>query len=153
MTDTIRVEEIAAYDGQEVQIKGWVYNRTRKGKLVFLLVRDGSGFVQCVAFKPDLDPELFEQIVRLTHETAVVITGIVRRRTSPYDSPPRYGVSAVSSTNRRCSSGYRSRIVCQSSPSQSPTSHSWRSSTTCSEAFCKSAIASAVWRARRRLLL
>jgi asparaginyl-tRNA synthetase len=58
MTKTIRVEKISAYDGQEVQIKGWVYNRTRKGKLVFLLIRDGSGFVQCVAFKPDLDPEL-----------------------------------------------------------------------------------------------
>ena len=78
MIKTIRVEEISAYDGQEVQVKGWVYNRTRKGKLVFLLVRDGSGFVQCVAFKPDLDPDLFEQIVRLTQESAVIITGIVR---------------------------------------------------------------------------
>jgi asparaginyl-tRNA synthetase len=78
MTETIRVEEISAYDGQEVQIKGWVYNRTRKGKLVFLLIRDGSGFVQCVAFKPDLDSDLFEQIVRLTQESAVTITGVVR---------------------------------------------------------------------------
>jgi len=78
MSKTIRVEEIAAYDGQSVVIKGWVYNRTRKGKLVFLLIRDGSGFVQCVAFKPDLDPDLFEQIVRLTQESAVIITGKVR---------------------------------------------------------------------------
>ena len=68
MAKMICVEEISAFDGQEVQIKGWVYNRTRKGKLVFLLIRDGSGFVQCVAFKPDLDPDLFEQIVRLTQE-------------------------------------------------------------------------------------
>ena len=78
MTKTIRVEEISAYDGQEVKIQGWVYNRTRKGKLVFLLVRDGSGFVQCVAFKPDLDPDLFEEIVRLTQESAVIVTGKVR---------------------------------------------------------------------------
>ncbi|HBY08010.1 MAG TPA: asparagine--tRNA ligase, partial [Chloroflexi bacterium] len=78
MTKTIRVEDISAYDGQEVTIKGWVYNRTRKGKLVFLLIRDGSGFVQCVAFKPDLGEELFEQIVRLTQESAVIITGKVR---------------------------------------------------------------------------
>ena len=77
MMKTIRVEEIATYEGQEIQIKGRVYNGTRKGKLVFLLVRDGSGFVQCVAFKPDLNPDLFEQIIRLTQDSAVVITGIV----------------------------------------------------------------------------
>ena len=78
MTETIRVEEISAYEGQEVTIKGWVYNRTRKGKLAFLLIRDGSGFVQCVAFKPDLDPDLFEEIIRLTQESAVIVTGKVR---------------------------------------------------------------------------
>ena len=78
MTKKIRVENIAGSDGQEVLIDGWVYNRTRKGKLVFLLVRDGSGFVQCVAFKPDLDPNIFEEIVRLTQESSVRITGIVR---------------------------------------------------------------------------
>ena len=78
MAKKIRVEEISAFDGQEVIIEGWVYNRTRKGKLVFLLIRDGSGFVQCVAFKPDLEPELFEDILRLSQESAVRITGIVR---------------------------------------------------------------------------
>ncbi len=74
----IRVEEIAKYVGQEVTIKGWVYNRTDKGKLVFLLVRDGSGFVQCVAFKGDLDPEVFDRVIRLPQESAVIITGPVR---------------------------------------------------------------------------
>ncbi len=65
MPATIRVEQIAQYDGQEVTLQGWVYNRTDKGKLVFLLVRDGSGFAQCVAFKNDLPAELFDQIMRL----------------------------------------------------------------------------------------
>ncbi len=76
--ETIRVEHIAKYTGQEVQINGWVYNRTDKGKLVFLLVRDGSGFVQCVAFKGDLEETLFEQIMRLPQESSVSITGQVR---------------------------------------------------------------------------
>ena len=74
----IRVDEISKYDGQEVTIQGWVYNRTDKGKLVFLLVRDGTGFVQCVAFKGDLDEKLFDQLVRLPQESAVVISGPVR---------------------------------------------------------------------------
>ena len=58
----IHVDEISKYDGQEVTVQGWVYNRTDKGKLVFLLVRDGTGFVQCVAFKGDLDEKLFDQV-------------------------------------------------------------------------------------------
>ncbi len=65
---TIRVDEISKYDGQEVTVQGWVYNRTDKGKLVFLLVRDGTGFVQCVAFKGDLDEKLFDQVIRLPQE-------------------------------------------------------------------------------------
>jgi asparaginyl-tRNA synthetase len=74
----IRVEEIAKYIGQKATIQGWVYNRTDKGKLVFLLVRDGSGFVQCVAFKGDLDETLFDQLIRLPQESSVMITGVVR---------------------------------------------------------------------------
>jgi len=78
MAEIIRVSEISKHAGQEVVIQGWVYNRTDKGKLVFLLVRDGSGFVQCVAFKGDLAPELFDQVMRLPQESSVIITGAVR---------------------------------------------------------------------------
>lgn len=78
MPPVIRVEQIAEYEGQEIQVRGWVYNRTRKGKLAFLLLRDGSGFIQCVAFRPNLGDELFEEIIRLTQESAVIITGNVR---------------------------------------------------------------------------
>ncbi len=78
MAPIIRVENIADYVGQEVTIQGWVYNRTHKGKLVFLLVRDGYGFVQCVAFKNDLSPETFQTIVHIPQESSVTITGVVR---------------------------------------------------------------------------
>jgi asparaginyl-tRNA synthetase len=74
----IRVDQISKYEGQDVTIQGWVYNRTDKGKLVFLLVRDGTGFIQCVAFKGDLDETVFDQVMRLPQESAVVITGPVR---------------------------------------------------------------------------
>ena len=78
MVPVIRVEQIAQYAGQEVTIQGWVYNRTDKGKLIFLLVRDGTGFAQCVAFKGDLSPELFARIQCLTQESSVIISGMVR---------------------------------------------------------------------------
>ncbi|MFH2040055.1 MAG: asparagine--tRNA ligase [Chloroflexota bacterium] len=81
MPSIIRVDQISNYKDQEVRIQGWVYNRTDKGKLVFLLVRDGSGFVQCVAFKGDLDEKTFNQIMRIPQETSVAITGKVRADT------------------------------------------------------------------------
>ncbi|HEX8991817.1 MAG TPA: asparagine--tRNA ligase [Anaerolineales bacterium] len=72
------VAEISKHLGQEVRIQGWVYSRTDKGKLCFLLVRDGTGFIQCVAFKGDLDEKLFDQIMRIPQESSVKVTGIVR---------------------------------------------------------------------------
>ncbi len=47
----VYVEDIGKYVGQEVTLKGWLYNRTDKGRLRFLLVRDGTGVIQCVVFQ------------------------------------------------------------------------------------------------------
>ncbi len=76
--EVVRVDQISTYVGKEIQLQGWVYNRTDKGKLCFLLVRDGSGFIQCVAFKGDLDEKLYDQIMRLPQESSVIVTGSVR---------------------------------------------------------------------------
>jgi len=78
MAEHISVSQISNYVEKDIIIKGWVYNRTHKGKLAFLLIRDGSGFVQCVAFKGDLNEELFESITHLPQESSVIITGSVR---------------------------------------------------------------------------
>ena len=76
--ESTSVSEISKHVGQEVLIQGWVYSRTDKGKLCFLLIRDGTGFIQCVAFKGDLDEKLFDQVMRLPQESSVKITGLVR---------------------------------------------------------------------------
>jgi len=88
----IRTDRIGDYVSQEVTLKGWVYNRTDKGKLVFLLVRDGYGFVQCVAFKGDLEPELFDRLLRLPQESSVIITGLVRADSRAPGIPGGYEV-------------------------------------------------------------
>ncbi len=94
----ISVNDIAQHDGEEVTIQGWVYKRTGKGKLAFLLVRDGSGFAQCVAFKGDLDEEVFETISHIPQESSVVITGTVRKDDRAPGLPGGYelGISAFS---------------------------------------------------------
>jgi asparaginyl-tRNA synthetase len=74
----IQIGDIGQYDGQPVTLRGWLYNRTDKGRLQFLLVRDGTGIVQCVAFKKDLDAEMFALAQELTQESSVEITGVVR---------------------------------------------------------------------------
>ncbi|MBW6514730.1 MAG: asparagine--tRNA ligase, partial [Candidatus Syntrophosphaera sp.] len=63
---------------QEITLKGWVRTIRHSGKLLFIVLRDGSGEVQCVAFKPDLGEELFETAKRLTLESSVEITGIAK---------------------------------------------------------------------------
>jgi asparaginyl-tRNA synthetase len=74
----ISISDIAGHVGEEVTVRGWVYNRTDKGRLQFIQLRDGSGIAQCVAFKKDLSPEQFEIAGRLTQESSVIITGEVR---------------------------------------------------------------------------
>ena len=78
MAEIIRIKDIARYVGREVSVRGWVYNRTGKGRLQFILLRDGSGQAQCVAFKREMSPEAFEIARGLTQESSVIITGEVR---------------------------------------------------------------------------
>ncbi len=78
MPDTIRIEDIARHAGEEVTIKGWLFNRTDKGRLQFLQVRDGTGFVQCVVFKKEVSAEVFAEARALTQESSLIMTGTVR---------------------------------------------------------------------------
>ena len=74
----VYVEDVAQHDGGEVTLRGWLYNRRSSGKLHFLLLRDGTGTIQCVVFVKDVSPELFERAGRLTQESAIEVVGTVR---------------------------------------------------------------------------
>ena len=78
MANVIQIKDIATYEGQDVTVRGWVYNKTGKGRLQFILLRDGSGQAQCVAFKKEMDPAEFEIARALTQESSVIISGKVR---------------------------------------------------------------------------
>ncbi len=75
----VYVDQVHRFVGQEVTIRGWVYHRTDKGKLRFLLVRDGTGIIQAVVFQKAVSPEAFEAADTATQESAVVVTGKVRQ--------------------------------------------------------------------------
>ncbi|HNP69801.1 MAG TPA: asparagine--tRNA ligase [Kouleothrix sp.] len=72
------VAEIARYDGQTVTLAGWVANKTEKGKLIFLRLRDGSGAIQCVVFKKNVPEATFAAAQQLTLESSCRVSGAVR---------------------------------------------------------------------------
>ena len=72
------IEDIGRFDGQEVTVKGWLYNKRSSGKLHFLLVRDGTGVIQCVVVKSAVPPEQFGLADHVTQESAIVVRGSVR---------------------------------------------------------------------------
>src|SRR5512141_2092113 len=78
MADHIYIQDIASHAGETVTIKGWLADRTDKGKLQFLRVRDGTGFIQAVVFAKEVSPEAFEAARRLTQESSVMVTGVPR---------------------------------------------------------------------------
>jgi len=75
----VYVENVNAYEGAEITLRGWVYNKRSSGKLQFLLLRDGTGIIQCVAFKGNFTPEQFEALDKVTQESSIEITGKARK--------------------------------------------------------------------------
>ena len=72
------IQDIAQFDGQDVTLRGWLHNRRSSGKIHFLIVRDGTGFIQVVMSKADIGEDLFARADHLAQETAIIVTGRVR---------------------------------------------------------------------------
>lgn len=73
----VYIENISDYSGKEVKIRGWLYNKRTSGKLWFILVRDGTGIIQAVVSKADVDEDSFNACDILTQESSLTISGIV----------------------------------------------------------------------------
>jgi asparaginyl-tRNA synthetase len=73
----IGIDDAAKYDGQEVTIRGWLYNIRESGKLVFPIFRDGTGVMQGVCSLKEA-PDAFAALKGLTQESSVIVTGKIR---------------------------------------------------------------------------
>jgi asparaginyl-tRNA synthetase len=73
------IKEVAAHVGKEVKLGGWLYNKRSSGKIQFLQLRDGTGFIQGVLVKNQVSPEVWEQAKQLTQESSFYISGVVRK--------------------------------------------------------------------------
>lgn len=74
----VTIKDLHQHVGSEVQVAGWLYNKRSSGKLRFLVLRDGSGYLQCVYFKGNVTPEIFELTDKVGQESSVVVTGTVK---------------------------------------------------------------------------
>jgi len=74
----VYIEDIGKHEGEEVTLKGWLHNRRSSGKIHFLTVRDGTGFIQAVMSKAAVGEELFRTADHLSQETSIIVTGMVR---------------------------------------------------------------------------
>ncbi|HNV34694.1 MAG TPA: asparagine--tRNA ligase [Bacillota bacterium] len=72
------ISSIGKHDGKEVELRGWLYNKRSSGRIHFLELRDGTGFIQCVVVKGEVSDEDFEAAGRLTQESSLRLTGTVR---------------------------------------------------------------------------
>ncbi len=72
------IEKIGEQVGKNVTIKGWLHNRRSSGKIHFLVVRDGTGFLQVVMGKRDVDDATFQKADHLSQESAIIVTGTVK---------------------------------------------------------------------------
>jgi asparaginyl-tRNA synthetase len=71
------IDRLSEHVGRTVTLRGWLHNKSSKGKLHFVQLRDGSGYVQCVLFQKGVAPELFEAVGRAGQESSLVLEGEV----------------------------------------------------------------------------
>lgn len=74
----VQIAHLRDHVGETVTLQGWVYNKTGKGKLQFIQLRDGTGICQAVVFKGNVTEEEFEEGKRLTQESSVELAGLVK---------------------------------------------------------------------------
>jgi asparaginyl-tRNA synthetase len=75
---TVRIKELSQHVGEKVSVLGWLYNKRTSGKLQFPIIRDGSGYLQCVVFKKEVSEATWAAADAATQESSVRVTGTVR---------------------------------------------------------------------------
>ncbi|MFC1561386.1 asparagine--tRNA ligase [candidate division KSB1 bacterium] len=73
----VYINRVSEHVDKEVELRGWLYNKRHKGKLFFLLIRDGTGIIQAVVFKGDVDEQTFVECDMLTQESSLKIRGTI----------------------------------------------------------------------------
>jgi len=74
----IYIRDLSKHVGDTITLKGWLYNKRSSGKVKFIILRDGTGLLQCVVFKGNVSEEVFQLADRLGQESSIEITGKIK---------------------------------------------------------------------------
>lgn len=74
----IFIKDLSQYVGQEITLQGWLYNKRSSGKIKFLILRDGTGYLQCVYFKGNVSEEIFDKADKIGQESSIEIKGKIK---------------------------------------------------------------------------
>lgn len=77
MTD-ITISEVGKHDSKEVRIKGWLYNQRSSGKIKFMIMRDGTGFLQGILVKNEMEEKYFDVLDEINYESSIIVEGVVK---------------------------------------------------------------------------
>ena len=77
--DAIEIARIGGKAGSPATVRGWLYNKRSSGKIQFLIVRDGTGYLQCVVPRADVPAEVWDVAEKATQESSLSVTGVVRQ--------------------------------------------------------------------------
>lgn len=73
------IKDLSNHEGETVTVEGWLYNKRSSGKIHFIILRDGSGYLQCVYFKGNISEDVFETAGRIGQESSIAVTGRVKK--------------------------------------------------------------------------
>ena len=77
--EKIFIKDIAKYEGKEIKLQAWLYNKRSSGKLHFLQLRDGTGEIQAVVFKGNVSEDVFAMADKISQESSIEVTGVVKK--------------------------------------------------------------------------
>jgi len=72
------INKLKDFVGQEVTLQGWLFNKRSSGKIRFVILRDGTGYVQSVYFKGNVSDEVFDMADKIGQESSIIVTGKVK---------------------------------------------------------------------------
>jgi len=74
----IYIKDLSHHVGEEISLKGWLFNKRSSGKIRFIILRDGTGYLQCIYFKGNVSEEIFNLADRLGQESSIEVKGKVK---------------------------------------------------------------------------
>lgn len=78
MISHVYIKDLSQHVGKNVTLKGWLFNKRSSGKVKFLILRDGTGYLQCIVFKGNVSEEVFQQADGIHQEASFEVTGLVK---------------------------------------------------------------------------